>query len=32
MIYAPRDAGEVGVVAGLVEEAHRYAGGAAGSV
>ena len=32
MIYAPRDAGEVGVVAGLVEEAYRYAGGAAGSV
>jgi len=29
MIYAPRDAGEVGVVAGLVEEAHRYAGGGA---
>jgi hypothetical protein len=25
MIYAPRDAGEVGVVAGLVEEAYRYA-------
>jgi len=29
MIYAPRDAREVGVVAGLVEEAHRYAGGGA---
>ena len=27
MIYAPRDEEEVGVVAGLVEEAHRYAGG-----
>ena len=32
MIYAPRDTGEVGVVAGLVEEAYRCAGGAAGSV
>jgi hypothetical protein len=29
MIYAPRDAEEVGVVAGLVVEAHRYAGGSA---
>ena len=29
MIYAPRDAEEVGVVAGLVEEAYRYAGGSA---
>jgi hypothetical protein len=29
MVYAPRDAGEVGVVAGLVEEAYRYAGGGA---
>ena len=29
MIYAPRGAKEVGVVAGLVEEAHRYAGGGA---
>jgi len=29
MIYAPRDAGEVEVVAGLVEEARRYAGGSA---
>ena len=31
MIYAPRDAQEVGVVAELVEEAYRYAGGAAAS-
>jgi hypothetical protein len=31
MIYAPRDAGEVGVVAGLVEEAYRYAGGGGGA-
>ena len=32
MIYAPRDAEEAGVVAGLVAEAYRYAGGgAAGS-
>ena len=30
-IYAPRDAGEVGVVAGLVEEAYRYAGGGGGA-
>src|SRR5919205_1320788 len=29
MIYAPRDAEEIEVVAGLVEEAYRYAGGAA---
>jgi hypothetical protein len=29
MVYAPRDAEEVGLVAGLVEEAYRYAGGAA---
>jgi hypothetical protein len=27
MIYAPRDAEEIEVVAGLVEEAYRYAGG-----
>jgi Luciferase len=32
MIYAPRDEEEVGVVAGLVEEAYRYAGGAIGAV
>jgi hypothetical protein len=29
MIYAPRDAEEVGVVVGLVEQAYRYAGGGA---
>jgi len=29
MIYAPRDAEEIEVVAGLVEEAYRYAGGTA---
>jgi Family of unknown function (DUF5519) len=29
MIYAPRDVQEIEVVAGLVEEAYRYAGGAA---
>ncbi len=29
MIYAPRDAEEIEVVAGLVLEAYRYAGGAA---
>jgi hypothetical protein len=29
MIYAPRDAEEIEVVAGLVAEACRYAGGAA---
>jgi hypothetical protein len=29
MVYAPRDAEEIEVVAGLVEEAYRYAGGAA---
>ena len=29
MIYAPRDAEELEVVAGLVVEAYRYAGGAA---
>jgi hypothetical protein len=29
MIYAPRDAEEIEVVAGFVAEAHRYAGGAA---
>ncbi len=29
MIYAPRDAQEIEVVAGLVAEAYRYAGGAA---
>jgi hypothetical protein len=29
MIYAPRDAQEIEVVAGLVVEAYRYAGGAA---
>jgi hypothetical protein len=29
MIYAPRDAEEIEVVAGLVMEAYRYAGGAA---
>src|SRR5215208_6329595 len=29
MIYAPRDAEEIGVVAGLVVEAYRYAGGTA---
>jgi hypothetical protein len=29
MIYAPRDAAEIEVVAGLVAEACRYAGGAA---
>ncbi len=28
MIYAPRDAEEIEVVAGLVVEACRYAGGA----
>jgi hypothetical protein len=28
MIYAPRDAEEIEVVAGLVEEACRFAGGA----
>jgi hypothetical protein len=28
MIYAPRDAQEIEVVAGLVAEAYRYAGGA----
>ena len=28
MIYAPRDAEEIEVVAGLVAEAYRYAGGA----
>ena len=27
MIYAPRDAQEIGVVAGLVDEAYRYASG-----
>jgi hypothetical protein len=29
MIYAPRDAGEIEIVTGLVVEAYRYAGGAA---
>jgi hypothetical protein len=29
MIYAPRDAEEIEVVAGLVREAYRYAGGTA---
>src|SRR5215208_5618553 len=29
MLYAPRDAEEIGVVAGLVVEANRYAGGTA---
>jgi hypothetical protein len=29
MIYAPRDAQEIEVVAGLVDEAYRYAGGMA---
>ena len=29
MIYAPRDADEIGVVVGLVVEAYRYAGGTA---
>ena len=29
MIYAPRDAEEIEVVAGLVVEAHRYASGTA---
>ena len=28
MIYAPRDAQKIEVVAGLVVEAYRYAGGA----
>jgi hypothetical protein len=27
MIYAPRDAQEIEVVAGLVDEAYRYASG-----
>ncbi len=29
MIYAPRDVEEIEIVAGLVLEAYRYAGGAA---
>jgi len=32
MIYAPRNAEEIEVVAGLVVEAYRYAGGAAGAM
>jgi hypothetical protein len=27
MIYAPRNAGEIEIVAGLVAESYRYAGG-----
>lgn len=32
MIYAPRNAEEVEIVAGLVTESHRYAGGLGGRV